>query len=76
MNKHQKIICGITAVIIILMMLYPPFIFHGDKIGTVVGYHFISTTGYGSVNVPQLLVQLLAAVILGGIGLLALKDKQ
>lgn len=77
MNKYQKYVCGVLVVIVLLMTIYPPFHFIGERATTNTGFNFIWSGGYyqGTVNVLQLLAQVFIVLILGGISWFALKDK-
>ena len=72
MNKKQKTVLGLLALIILLMMLFPPFSIEVRGITHNKGYSFIlSPPKLGglitSVNSEMLVVQWIGALILGGI---------
>ena len=79
MNKNQKILLIIVAIVLVAMLLYPPFVRHGAHgVEANAGYRFIWDT-YGRapkpvVSLMQLFFQILIVAIVGGIGSLVLRD--
>ena len=78
MNKHQKQVLILCAVILLGMLLFPPF--QAQVRGTVfnLGYHFLAQPPHrgsvpASVNVQMLVVQWVGVALLGAIALLLLK---
>jgi len=77
MNINQKIVAVVTAVLIALMTLYPPFISNGmNGASTGYGYDWIfSTSTRATVNIELLLIQIFVALFVGGIFYLVLDKK-
>lgn len=78
MNKHQKQVLILCAVILLGMLLFPPF--QAQVQGTVfnLGYHYLAEPPRrgsvpASVDVQMLLVQWVGVALLGAIALLLLK---
>lgn len=78
MNRNQQIAVAVGAVVVLLMMIFPPF--HVQIRGTTfnMGYRFIldpprSGNITASVNVGMLLVQWVGALLLTALAFLALK---
>lgn len=69
MNQNQKIVACITAGVIVLMFLFPPFHLVVDQGTFNRGFSFITDPPMrnATVNLGQLLVQLIAAGAVGGI---------
>ena len=78
MDKRQKVVLFITAGILILMLLVPPFstYYKGNKIKDF-GYHFIVDTPdpRATINMPKLLIQYIFVITIGGILYIAFKKK-
>ena len=79
MNKHQKQVLILCAVVLLSMMLFPPF--QAQVQGTVfnLGYHYLAEPPRrgsipASVNVQMLLVQWVGVALLGAVAVLLLKD--
>jgi len=84
MNKKQRAVLAITAIVVIAMLVYPPF--HGLLLNGIVrglGYSWIwnppqfsigSTELESTVNVGLLVAQWLGALIVGGIAYLLCKN--
>lgn len=87
MNTKQKIVIWIGVVILVLMILIPPWIINFISEGAVLtahdGYRFILTNDplsprwveFSYVNVSQLLIQILVVVLVSGAIVLVFKDK-
>lgn len=75
MNSRQRIVLVFTGVAILVMILFPPYQQEfGNGASMNLGYSFLFAppnlpgfSGYGSVNVNLLLVEILGAVIAGGL---------
>jgi hypothetical protein len=79
MNKYQKYILMAVGAVLLLMLLYPPFQFVGPRGTLNKGYSFIASpplNGNATVNVSQLLLQMLVVGVVGALGFLVTKDKQ
>lgn len=66
MNKTQKIILSVGALVVLAMLIYPPFCFEvkGSKIDPQFGFIF-SPPGYNHViNVSQLFIQIFAVLVI------------
>ena len=75
MNKNQKILLIVVAIVWAAMLLCPPFVIFGEN-GVMVGrgYKFIFLPGPSeSVHVAQLFLQMLVIAAIGGVGWLVLK---
>ncbi len=74
MNTKQKVILVAVMVVVIAMLLFPPY-HHGYS---NVGYSWIfkppEDSKYATVNVPMLLAQWVGVLIAGGIGFFIAKD--
>ncbi len=78
-NKKQRYVLYACAVVIALMPLFPPFheigaggrVFSGGY-----GYLFVPPNDYATVNIGTLLMQWAGVLIIGGILMLALRDKE
>jgi hypothetical protein len=84
MNKKQQCVLFVCAAVIVLMLLYPPFLSHG-KNGMVanMGYGFLFHAPTGDffelpsvVNVGMLLAQWVGVILVGGILWFAFRDKK
>lgn len=84
MNKKQRCVLFVCAAVIVLMLLYPPFLSHGRN-GMVanMGYAFLFHAPYGDfgdlpsvVNVGMLLAQWVGVILVGGILWFAFRDKR
>jgi hypothetical protein len=77
MNFKQLIIAAIVGVIMLAMLIYPPFesVLEHGKFN--LGYEFILTPpdNYGTVNIGLLLMQWAVVIVIGAIGWLFLKNK-
>jgi hypothetical protein len=66
----------ITAAVILLMLVFPPFVIHagGGKIGNA-GYHFIidPSVGYAVIDSQALIVQCLIVALVGVLAHFGLK---
>jgi len=79
MNKKQRWVLFVSAAVIMLMLLFPPFHFvYTDRAPRNVGYGFLfdPPEGRPTVNAVMLLVQWVAVMSAGGILWLALRDKE
>lgn len=78
MNKYQKSVCWCVIVIVMSMMIYPPFHRIREERIANSGFDFIWSTDYfmSTVNVQQLLAQVLIVFISGGIAFFALRDNR
>ncbi|MFI5218954.1 MAG: hypothetical protein ACHQNT_05640 [Bacteroidia bacterium] len=71
MNKSQKIVLIITAIILVIMLLFPPFIIEINNSKFNLGYNFIfSPPSFGGVmdgfvDSGTLLLQLLVVIFTG-----------
>jgi hypothetical protein len=73
MNKAQKAVIIIIALLIVGMMLYPPF----RDSSSPCGYHFILESEISCwVNTSLLCMQFFVALILGGALFFVLKSKE
>ena len=76
MNINQKIVAVVTAVLIALMTLYPPFIANGmNGFSTGYGYDWIFSNTKATVNVELLLIQIFVTLFVGGIFYVVLDKK-
>ena len=77
MNDHQRKLLLCAAIVLIVMVLYPPFVFKGDEGAMLnMGYSWLMfppkignySTIIATVNVPLLITQeLVAAVAFAGV---------
>ena len=76
MNHWQRRILWITAAVLLLMLLFPPF--HGPKGNLNFGYSFITNPPdkLATVNVGTLFIQCLIITGVGAICWFACKDKR
>lgn len=75
MNEKQRRILFYAGLAIVAMLLYPPYTIRGASYVIHSGYAFLfSLPNRATVDVGTLLVQWLAAFIVGGIALLLSKD--
>ena len=76
MDQNQKIFASITAAIMVLMLLFPPFHIVVERGTFNEGFSLITDppTRHASVNVSQLFVQLLAVGVVGSIICYIVKD--
>jgi len=75
MNKAQKRIGVVVGVVILLMLLYPPFDSMSPEGLRGGGYGFITqSSAWFRVNVPLLLTQWLGMLIIGAIAFFVAKD--
>jgi uncharacterized RDD family membrane protein YckC len=75
MNKIQKIVLTVVAIVIILMLTFPPFCTETQKRTFNMGYSFILDPPRASmVNTGLLLVQWIGVLLLGGLAWLLVKD--
>lgn len=82
MNAKQKLLVRAAVVVALLMLLYSPFAYYGQNGAKVAaGFGFIFTgpsswTGYNkpSVDVAQLLVQIVIVSVAGAVAWFTLKD--
>jgi len=76
MNKNQKIVMVVVAIVLLGMLLFPPFQIVAQR-GTVNhGFGFILSPpnkGYATVNIAQLLTQMVVVGIVGGLAWSLLK---
>lgn len=72
MNQRQRMILIVSAALIAMMLIYPPF----QIMGRGRGYNWIFSPPHHAaiINVGQLLVQWVAVVLIGGIMFLLSKD--
>lgn len=84
MTKFQRTILLVMAIMISAMFLYPPFTYTSDR-GTIIslGYSWIfeppvvGLSAMGSfINIPMLLIQWAAVIIVGGIVFLAASPRK
>ena len=76
MNKNQKILLIVVAIVLVAMLLYPPFEYKRFSGGIGITYTFLFTefSGRRTVDIPLLLVQMLVVAIVSGIGWFVLRD--
>jgi hypothetical protein len=72
MNKNQQLVLLSVAIIVFVMLLYPPF----QIMGRGMGYSWLFSPPHemATVNTAQLIAQWLGVVIVGGIAFLLLKN--
>ena len=81
MNSKQKIIVQITSVIILAMLLFPPFhILLREGVTINSGYNFILSPPsqgkvFALVNIWQLFVQWIGVCLMSGLMLVSFQDK-
>lgn len=81
MNKQQQIVIWIAAVLLVAMILVPPWVVvTGQNLAYDAGYHLIFEApqpGYGlpHMNYTQLIIQIAIVVVVACGLVLALKDK-
>jgi len=82
MNTNQKYVLALATIIMVLMLLYPPFQNVTGQYGTINnGYHFITylPTGKGvmpaTVNIGLLIMQWIVLGAVAFVAYLLLKDK-
>lgn len=78
MNKHQKIVAVVVGVLLTAMLCFPPFHIIRDSGVFNVGYSiiFFPPGDIASVNVGQLSLQFIVALVVGGIAYLVLADRR
>ena len=75
MNKNQKIVLTVVAIVIILMLAFPPFYAETETMTFNMGYSFILDPPRASmVNTGLLLTQWFGVLLLGGLAWLLVKD--
>ena len=78
MNDNQKVVAVFVSIILIVMLLFPPFAVYpdGEKIST--GCHFIVPEGRrtASIDASTLLIEYLIIITVGGILFYTLKDRK
>lgn len=79
MNKYQKQVLILCAVILLAMLLFPPFQVQVQGTMFNMGYHYLAEPPRrgsipASVNTQMLLVQWVGVAILGAVAVLLLKD--
>jgi hypothetical protein len=77
MNKAQQKLIYVASAIVTFMVLYPPFVSNykpGVSMGQ--GFRWIWNTYNDTVNIPQLGIQILVAVIITAALFFAFKDKE
>ena len=81
MNGNQKKLLIVVAIVLVAMLLYPPFVYqglHGRAVNA--GYDFIwdapGANQQAVVNLGQLFFQMLIVAIVGGIGWLVLRNNK
>lgn len=79
MNKHQKQVLILCAVILLAMLLFPPFQVQVRGTTFNMGYHYLAEPPRrgsipASVNTQMLLVQWVGVALLGAVAVLLLKD--
>lgn len=80
MNENQKRALIALAAVILLMLVYPPYVIHGYAVNASAvvdsGYAFIfSLPDRASVNVLTLIAQWVGMSLTGAIAFIVLKDK-
>jgi len=82
MNTIQRVILFVSALVIIGMGIYPPFILKAPTAPEVsMGYHFINmppkiSSFPAPINIPLLLVQWIGVLLVAAILCFATKDKK
>ncbi len=81
MNDYQRYVCIAVAVIIALMLLFPPWFIVRGSITQGLGHSFLfdpprAGSRYGYVNVATLMLQWVGVLIIGGILFFIVKDKE
>lgn len=86
MNKYQRIVLACGTVVVLLMLLFPPFLIKVNSERAInMGYAFILTpparemtySSYiGSVNGKLLLIQWIGVLIVASLGYLLLSSKE
>ena len=75
MNEKQKKVLITIAVVVLAMLIYPPYI---EQLGrtTISGYAFIFELPFrATISASTLLIQWLGVLIVGGITFLLVKDQ-
>lgn len=68
MNKNQKIILVVMAVVVALMLIFPPFCLETQKRTYNYGYRFIlNPPGRAMINIGMLLTQWVGVLFLGSL---------
>lgn len=71
MNRVQQIALSITSILLILLLLFPPFLFKSERVSINLGYGFLFNPPLfeeeikGLVNVNLLAVELAVVFIVG-----------
>lgn len=74
MNETQRKILISTAVVVALMVIFPPYIVEFKGTVTTAGYGFLfDLPSRAVVNAKTLLVQIFGAAVVGGLAFLAAK---
>jgi len=87
MNQKQKVVLLCTAAAVVIMILFPPYVvMNSRQVVVKAGYGFLldlpsyipknvigRSRSHATVNVPTLLVQILGALIVGGLISIVLK---
>jgi len=82
MNDNQKKVIAVTAGLVVLMLLFPPFHhYYQNGVEVNMGYAFLlnpPSRGYisGSVNILQLLIQWVGVGVVGGLIYFLLKGSE
>jgi hypothetical protein len=77
MNDKQKEVMGVVALIVVGMLVYPPYYYEfgvGGSRMAQFGYNWIIHVG-GSLDAATLFMQWIGVLIAGGIAFFILKDK-
>lgn len=79
MNEKQKKVLITIAVVVLAMLIYPPYIQQiggASSTATISGYAFIFELPFwATIHVSTLLIQWVGVLIVGGIAFLIVKDQ-
>lgn len=76
-NRNQKAVLVLTAIVLVGMLLFPPFhvVYKGREMKAA-GYHFGLEYQNASVDRGMLSIQIATVLVIGGIGLLIFQSKR
>ena len=77
MNQNQRIVAVAVAILLMGMLLYPPFHLVVDRGTFNRGYNFIfdPPEGTATINIVQVLLQMIVVGVVGGIAWYLFKEK-
>lgn len=77
MNKNQKIAIVVIGIVLLGILVYPPFFLVNQRGTFNVGFGFIfdPPVQYATINIGQLIVQEIIVGIIGGLVYFLLKEK-